>query len=112
MADQGMPYRTSRVMREDTRACSHPAFRNIPSAAGLKPSRSLAVWRGMTDDPTSSLSLPPQDLARLRERAAAAIARTQELDRVWRAAQAQAASLCVESAILVDEVRFRQMALR
>jgi hypothetical protein len=98
-------------MREDTRACSHPAFRNIPSAAGLKPSRSLAVWRGMTDDPTSSLSLPPQDLARLRERAAA-IARTQELDRVSRAAQAHAASLCVESAMLVDEVRFRQMALR
>ena len=76
--------------------------------AGVKPSPGLAVWRGMTDDPTSSLSLPPQDLARLRERATAAIARTQELDRVSRAAQAHAASLCAESAMLLDEMRFRR----
>jgi hypothetical protein len=39
-------------------------------------------------------------------------ARTQELGEVSRAAQAHAASLCAESAMVVDEVRFRQMALR
>jgi hypothetical protein len=57
-------------------------------------------------------SFPPEDLTQLRARAAAATIRTRELIEAARAAQAHAASLCVESAMLVDEVRFRQMALR
>jgi hypothetical protein len=80
--------------------------------AGVKPSPNWPVGHGMTDDPTSSLSLPPQDLARLRERATAAVARTQELDRVSRTAQAHAASLCAESAMLLDEMCFRRTARR
>ena len=65
----------------------------------------------MTDDPAPR-SLPVVDPGLLRARAMAAADRTQELIEVARAAQAHAASLCVESAMVVDEVRFRQMALR
>jgi hypothetical protein len=57
-------------------------------------------------------SFPSEDLAWLLERARAEIAWTQELIETARAIQADTVSLCVESAMLVDEVRFRQSARR
>jgi hypothetical protein len=67
----------------------------------------------MTVDPvTPFFFLPSQDLGQLRTRAAAAVSRSQGLYEVSRAAQAHAASLCAESAMLVDEVCFRQSILR
>jgi len=61
----------------------------------LKPSPML-VGRNMMDD-----------LAQLRERAAEAVARTRDLIET-----ADAAALCAESVMVVDEARFRRIALR
>lgn len=77
----------------------------------MKPPRALAVGHGMTDDPAPR-SIPVVDPGPLRARAMAAAARTRELIEVARAARAHAASLCTESAKVVDEVRFRRLARR
>lgn len=65
----------------------------------------------MTDDPDPR-SLPPEDAVQLRKQAAEAAARLRELIEQARAFQAQAVSLRAERAMLLDEVRFRVMALR
>jgi uncharacterized protein (DUF3084 family) len=64
----------------------------------------------MTDDPTPpSLSLPPEDLAQLRARAADAAARLRELVEQSRELRVQAASLCAKNAMLRNELLFRQL---
>jgi hypothetical protein len=65
----------------------------------------------MTDDRDPS-SLPFEELAQLRERARVVAAHTRELIEAARAAQAHAASLAAEAALVLDEVQFRQMARR
>lgn len=65
----------------------------------------------MTDDPAPR-SLPPKDLARLRERAAEAAARLRELIEQAREIQAHAVSLRTESRMLRDEVHFIRTARR
>jgi hypothetical protein len=64
----------------------------------------------MTDDPDFR-SLPTKDLDRLLERVAAEIARTRDLIETARDAQAHAASLCIESATVLDELYFRKSTL-
>jgi uncharacterized protein (DUF3084 family) len=63
----------------------------------------------MKDDPDPR-SLPPEDLAQLRARAADAAARLRELVKQSRELRAQAASLYAENARLRGEVHFRLMA--
>ena len=57
-------------------------------------------------------SLPPEDSARLLGRARAEIAWTRELIETARAVQADSVLLSVQSAVLVDEVRFRRLVRR
>jgi hypothetical protein len=71
----------------------------------------LALRRVMTDDPIPR-SFPIKDPGPLRARAMASGARTRELIEVACVAQEHAASLCAESAMLRDEVRFRLIARR
>jgi hypothetical protein len=65
----------------------------------------------MAADPDTHL-FSPKRIVELRQRARDQITRSQWLTGVACTAQARAASLCTESATLLDEMRFRQTTRR